>query len=160
MHLIALKLHFLIFLYGFIVTYIAWKWLKINDFALYSVLSVWSLNKKMELGNPAFMRVSGLFVCGVSTVWVQNYYFEIKNTETMLASSPRKKPTFFCSSGLLYAIDRKKSRYICDIYCKSSLQFLLQNCSFLLWYCFFESTLYALTFVHWITNVGYQYRTV
>ncbi|MCB6371608.1 hypothetical protein LI273_19300, partial [Blautia glucerasea] len=27
-----------------------------------------SLNKKMELGNPAFMRVSGLFVCGVSTV--------------------------------------------------------------------------------------------
>ena len=23
---------------------------------------------QMELGNPAFMRVSGLFVCGVSTV--------------------------------------------------------------------------------------------
>jgi hypothetical protein len=30
--------------------------------------SAGSLNKKMELGNPAFMRVSGLFVCGVSTV--------------------------------------------------------------------------------------------
>lgn len=25
-----------------------------------------SLNKKMELGNPAFMRVSGLLLCGLS----------------------------------------------------------------------------------------------
>ncbi len=26
-----------------------------------------SLSKKMELGNPAFMRVSGLLRCGLST---------------------------------------------------------------------------------------------
>ena len=26
-----------------------------------------SLNKKMELGNPVFMRVSGLLLCGLST---------------------------------------------------------------------------------------------
>ena len=26
-----------------------------------------SLNKKMELGNPAFMRTSGLLLCGLST---------------------------------------------------------------------------------------------
>ena len=26
-----------------------------------------SLNKKMELGNPVFMRVFGLFLCGLST---------------------------------------------------------------------------------------------
>lgn len=38
-----------------------------NIFNIY-VKYIGSLNKEIELGNPAFMRVSGLFVCGVSTV--------------------------------------------------------------------------------------------
>lgn len=29
--------------------------------------SAGSLSKKMELGNPVFMRVSGLLLCGLST---------------------------------------------------------------------------------------------
>jgi hypothetical protein len=37
-----------------------------------------------------------------------------KNTETMQAPSPRKKPKFFCSSVIVYAFFEKNARIIFD----------------------------------------------
>lgn len=34
---------------------------------------------QMELGNPVFMRVSGLLLCDLSTDWVQNMLIEKYN---------------------------------------------------------------------------------
>lgn len=51
-------------------------------------------------------------------------FFGVKNTETMQASSPRKKPKFFCSSIVLYAFTEKNARIIYDICYRNNLQFL------------------------------------
>ncbi len=46
---------------------------------------------------------------------MDNNILEQKNTETMQAPSPRKKPEFFCSSIIVYAYIEKNARFIFDI---------------------------------------------
>ena len=41
--------------------------MKLKQIYLRTSLDLPSLNKKMELGNPVFMRVSELLLCGLST---------------------------------------------------------------------------------------------
>ena len=58
-----------------------------------------SLNKKMELGNPAFMRTSGLLLCPLSTI-----IFEQKN-RTPSQRRPYKNTKCFLILKLLYVRD-------------------------------------------------------